>query len=210
MVQHRTDSIKIKSQNGDTKQKMHSGGRREKRPPKRISKSYLHNSGLYYLERFSASKNHFITVMTRKVRRSCMYHEDQDFEECVTLVRELADRFEGSGLLNDDLYTDGLVNSLRRRGLSRQAIIHKMRHKGISAEKTVKALESLDETNYETQADAEKQAALKLAKKKKLGPYNIRDEVDIKKALGVFARAGFSYEVAKSVLDMTEDDIPFY
>lgn len=210
MVQHRTDGIKIKSQNGDRKQKTHFGKKHGRRPPKRISKTYLHNSGLYYLERFAASKSHFITVMTRKVKRSCMHHEDQDYDECIALVREVADRFEETGLLNDELYTSGQVNSMRRRGMSRQAIINKMRHKGIEPEKTICALENLDQDMCENEGDAEKNAALKLAKKRKLGPYRIHDDVDIKKALGVFARAGFSYDVAKSVLDMDEDELPLY
>ncbi len=176
----------------------------KKRTPKKISKSYLHNYALYYLERFSASKKHFIFIMKQKVKRSCQYHSDQDYNECIKMVLELADKFESSGLLNDDLYTYNLVLSLRRKGMSRNAIINKAYVKGINREKTVKILDKLDNDSYENQQEAEIEAALKFAKKKRIGPYFNGDKQDIKRSLGILARAGFSYETAKNILDMDD------
>ncbi len=194
-----------KSDQSNIKQKRNAYDKSEKKPPKKISESYLHNSALYYLERFSASKKHFIFVMQRKVRRSCMYHADQDYDKCADMVVALADKFEASGLLDDKLYTNGLVTSLRRKGLSRSAIINKMNIKGISRENTLIALENLDNDLCETPQEAEEKAALKLAKKKRLGPYFTGEEQNIKRSLGIFARAGFSYQIAKSILNMDKD-----
>lgn len=89
----------------------------QKKRPRKITETYLHNSGLFYLERFAASKAHFKVVMTRKVKRSCLYHVDQNYETCVEMVDALADRFEELGLINDAIYTRGCVESFRRRGL---------------------------------------------------------------------------------------------
>ena len=175
--------------------------------PRKISESYLHNSGLYYLERFAASKKHFKFVMKRKCRRSCMHHENQDYDICADMVDALADKFEKSGLLDDDLYTNGLVTSLRRKGLSRSAIINKMRVKGIETDRTMDALNKLDNDNNENSDDAEKKAALRLARKKKIGPYFIGEEQNIKKSLGIFARAGFSYQIAQTILNIDIDEI---
>ncbi len=175
--------------------------------PKKISESYLHNSGLYYLERFSASKKHFKFVMKRKCKRSCMHHETQDYDTCADMVDTLADRFEKSGLLDDNLYTNGLVTSLRRKGLSRSAIINKMRVKGIETDKTMDALNKLDNDNNENLDDAEKKAAFKLAKKKRIGPYFTGEEQNIKKSLGIFARAGFSYQIAQTILSLDINEI---
>ncbi len=199
MPNHKSDQAKIKQKNSPYE-------KREKRPPKKISESYLHNSALYYLERFSASKKHFKTVMLRKVRRSCMHHSEQDYDECAIMVKALADKFEKSGLLDDETYTNGLVSSLRRKGLSRSAIINKMYAKGISQEKTIAALEKLDNELCETPDEAERHAALKLARKKRIGPYFTGEEQDIKRSLGMFARAGFSYQIAKHVLNLEIDD----
>ncbi len=141
-----------------------------------------------------------------------MHHTEQDYDECVKMVEELADKFEKSGLLNDDLYTSGVVNSLRRRGLSRNAVLNKMQMKGIDRDKALAELQSLDEQNHDDERSAEKTAALKLARKKKLGPYfrGNHEDQDIKKALGVFARAGFPYDISRSVLEMTEDDLEMF
>ncbi len=183
---------------------------RKPKTPKKITPTYLHNSGLYYLERFSASKKHFITVMSRKAKRSCMHHTDQNYDECIQMVHELADKFEKVGLLNDDLYTNGLVNSLRRKGKSEKAIISKMHVKGIDPEKTVNALKALDNDLFETPQEAELYAAMKLARKKRIGPFFQGDEENVQKSLGVFARAGFSYDISKQVIDMDDDRFEEY
>ncbi len=207
MSQHKSDQIKIKQQKGKAKNNKSGYEKREKRPPKKISESYLHNSGLYYLERFAASKKHFIFVMTRKVKRSCMHHTEQNYDECVSMVRNLADKFERTGLLDDTLYTNGLVASLRRKGKSRSAIVNKMRIKGIDQDRTLEALDSLDNDQHNGSQQAEEEAALKLAKKKKIGPFFIGEDENLQKSLGVFARAGFSYQVSRKVLEMTEEEI---
>ena len=174
----------------------------EKKPPKKITKTYLHNSGLYYLERFAARKNHFRTVMGRKVRRSCNYHKDQDYEECLKLVDELADQFESSGLLDDTAYLRGMITSLRRRGLSRKAIIAKLLAKGLSSGQITAALQTHDEEEYPGGMNVELLAAIKQARKKRLGPFDILQKHEHEKSLATMARAGFSYDIASKVLEM--------
>ncbi len=190
----------------NSKNKPEKGNIGRKKIPKKITPTYLHNSGLYYLERFAASKAHFKEVMLRKVKRSCMHHKDQDYESCAKMVDDLADKFEACGLLNDEVYAKAIASSMRRKGLSRRAIQVKMHHKGILSEQSQKTLEKIDLLSHETFENAEFAAALKLASKKKIGPYHVgKKEQDTKKALGIFARAGFSYDIAKQVLDLESD-----
>jgi len=206
MSYHKADNAKNKSENANIGHKsgsFHGNGR--KKTPKKISPTYLHNSGLYYLERFAASKAHFKDVMIRKVKRSCMHHKEQDYDACVKMVGELADKFENCGLLNDEIYANALVSTMRRKGLSRRAIQIKMRGKGIALDQASQALEKLDIHSYETREDAEFSAALTLARKKKIGPYFIGDEQNEQKSLGILARAGFSYDVARRILDICPD-----
>ncbi len=177
-------------------------GTRGKKTPKKINPRYLHNSGLYYLERFAASKAHFKEVMCRKAKRSCMHHKEQDYDACAKMVNELADKFEACGLLNDEVYANAIAASMRRKGLSRRAAQMKMRNKGIDFDQATQVLDKLDAQSYETQEDAELAAALKLARKKKIGPYSVVKEQDTQKALGVLARAGFSYDIARRIIDM--------
>ncbi len=193
MPHNKSDKTKIKPQ---------------KKVPRKINETYLHNSGLYYLERFAASKYHFITVMSRKAKRSCLYHTDQNYDECVEMVLAIADKFEKVGLLDDHVYTTSRVSSLRRKGLSKSMIVQKMRVKGINKEQTLNALSKLDSENHHDSYQAEKAAALRLAKKRKIGPYytDPSKEQDVQKSLGKLARAGFSYDVARTVLDYTLED----
>ncbi|MBI1301793.1 MAG: RecX family transcriptional regulator [Alphaproteobacteria bacterium] len=193
MQHHKSDQVKIKTQ-------------KNKRTPKKISETYLHNSGLYYLERFAASKKHFIKVMGRKVKRSCMHHTNQNYEDCMSIVRTVADKFEKSGLLNDGLLKEGLVRSLRRKGTSKRGILNKLQQKGLDQTTICTTVEKHDEEHHECSQEAEKMAALKLAKKKKMGPYFVGEDENIKKSLGTLARAGFSYDIARMVLEMEQKE----
>lgn len=215
MSYHKSVPAKIKSQSimNQSAHPDQKGKKAKKSAPKKITTTYLHNAGLYYLERFACSKQHFINVMIRKVKKSCAAHVDQDFEACRQMVTDLADRFEESGLLNDTLYTQGVVASMRRKGASTSAITQKLKSKGIENSKEV--LGEYDQAEHVTSRDAEFSAALVFAQKKKIGPYfisgareqNISQHAQNKKWLSAFARAGFSYEISSKVITMNRSDI---
>lgn len=182
--------------------------RAAKKIPKKITETYLHNSGLYYLQRFSASTAHFKSVMMRKVKKSCMAHPDQDFEACRAMVDALATRFEGSGLLNDAVYARGVADSLRRRGRSRKAITAKMTERGLRKDQIETALESLRDESGVSDSEAELAAALKFARRKRIGPFRAgeQDPALLRKDLAALARAGFSYDTARKALDYDGDE----
>lgn len=194
-----------------TNDKNHPAKKKKRRttpkPPKKISPTYLHNSGLYYLERFASSSENFRAVMMRKVKKSCMYHKEQSYEECEAMVAELVDKFRSSGLLDDQLYTRGVVTSLRRSGKSRRAIMMKLKSKGLDSDLINQTLSAHDEDIAGSDARAEFTAALTHARKKRLGPF-MRPDRDIphEKALASMARAGFNYDMCKKVLEMSTED----
>lgn len=175
--------------------------------PKEITETYLHNSGLYYLQRFAASTGHFRTVMQRKIDRSCHHHPDQNRADCIAMLDRLIQKFQDIGLLNDDGYLRGMVNSLRQRGLSERAIIMRLQNRGLPENKIREALLTFNRENGKSAEETELSAALRLAKKKRLGPYARDAEPNTEKTIAAFARAGFSYGVAKRVLDMDPDSI---
>lgn len=171
----------------------------QKKTPKKLSERYLRNSGEYYLNRFPASSKHFQTVMTRKIDRSMREHPDQDRDQWVTHVRDtLVPYFEKLGFLNDTLFSQGLFQSLKRRGLSRSEINRRMTLKGIDRE-TIQTLllDSNDGVNDST-------SVLIFAKKKKIGKFRTvqtDDPTEKRKDLGKLARAGFSYDAAMRVFE---------
>src|SRR5262249_37236019 len=87
--------------------------RRARKAPKKITESYLHNSGLHYVQRFSTGTENFRRVMMRKVDRSCRHHKDQSREHCAAMVEALIEKFARAGLLNDADYTRATVATLR-------------------------------------------------------------------------------------------------
>ncbi|MGB4057568.1 MAG: RecX family transcriptional regulator, partial [Alphaproteobacteria bacterium] len=116
----------------------------EKKKAKKITADYLHNSGLYYLQRFAASREQFRAVMLRKIKRSCLHHPEQAFEPCQEMLDTLIKKFIDSGLLNDDLYTQGAVASLRRQGKSKKAIATKLIIRGVSGDLISKKIGEYD------------------------------------------------------------------
>ncbi|MCI5060484.1 MAG: recombination regulator RecX [Alphaproteobacteria bacterium] len=172
------------------------------RPPKKISGKYLHNSGLAYLQRFPASTHHFKQVMMRKIKRSCAHHTDQKMEECVKLLDDTVKNFKRLGFLDDEAYLRGMVNSLRRRGQSSRAIQAKLTQKGFTQEQILKALQAYDDENE----SGEIVFALLLARKKKIGPFDETEKYTPDKALAILARAGYSYDIAKKVLEFSKEE----
>ncbi len=178
--------------------------KRKKKVPKRITPDYLHNAGLAYLQRFPASTAHFKTVMGRKIKRSCAFHTDLEEQTCLEMLEPVIVNFQRLGLLDDQAYIRGIVTSLRRRGLSAQAITARLLSKGIPAETAMTAVRAYDQSEYEGE-NGELIAALRLARRKKLGPYKTREK-DEQKELATIARAGFSYEIARNILSMTVEE----
>lgn len=178
--------------------------KRGKKPPKKITEKYLYNSGLAYLQRFPASTPHFRRVMGRKIDRSCNYHKEQNKEDCLTLLDSTIAQFERMGLLNDEAYVAGMINSLRRRGLSRQAILAKMGTKGILQERVLEALRGHDEQSGV--ADADLAAAVLLARRKRLGPFRREESFDRNKELAALARAGFGFDIAQKALGIGREE----
>ncbi len=175
------------------------------RNPRKITETYLHNAGLYYLQRFAASSAHFKTVMTRKIDRSCTFHKDQNRDDCIALLEKLIIKFEDVKLLDDEVYTRGVVHSQRRRGLSSRMIQTRLQAKGLEQSVIKKALQDHAE---HLENDAELVAALRLARRKRIGPYLRKEPVEnqFQKSLGIMARAGFSYNIARQALEMDQEE----
>lgn len=184
----------------------------KKRSPRKITPRYLENAALYYLQRYATSAGNLRRVLTRKVDRSCQFHETAP-DEFYPLIDALILRYEKSGLLNDTVYAEGRVASLRRQGKSSSAITGKLRTKGLAAEVIQTALDSIDGERPDTDTPADLTAALKLARKRKIGRFNPAPEADPllrrkqqTREMGIMARGGFSFDIARQALDFDPED----
>lgn len=164
---------------------------------KKITLSYLENSGAYYLQRFAASQAQFRRVMDRKIKLSCRDHPDQDYESCTALLDQVIQKFSELSYLNDQAYTNGLVYSLTQRGFSRKRIELELGKKGIPRELAAELLPDYD-------PDHERAKALRYARRKKIGPFSTREN-DQQRSLAALARGGFSYELSSDILAMPRE-----
>ncbi len=172
--------------------------KRGKRPPKKITERYLHNAGLAYLQRFAASSGHFRTVMMRKIDRSCRHHTDQDRTQCIETLESLIEKFLHAGLLDDEAYTRGMVHSLRRRGLPARLITAKLQQKNVPS--------GLIKSALEENGDSDLLAAVRFARRKKLGPYDHDNKKPYDKSLAAMGRSGFGYDIARKTLEMSPEE----
>lgn len=125
------------------------------------------------------------------------------------MVRKLTAQLQDAGYLNDDAYTRGMVTSLRRSGKARSIIVQKLKMKGIAEDAILEQLNAIDEI-YDglDPREADFQAALKTARKKRIGPFATKEE-DFEKSLAKLARAGFSYDICKQVMEWEEEALAF-
>jgi len=74
-----------------------------RKSPKKISKKYLENAALYYLQRYASSTENLRRVLMRKVKRSCAFHQ-VPAEDFAPMVDELITRYISVGLINDMIF----------------------------------------------------------------------------------------------------------
>ncbi len=176
--------------------------------PRRIDAAYLERAGLFYLERFAASSDSLRRVLSRKVERAARETGD-DPAVGLALIEPLIVRFLELGFLDDKRYAENKVQTLFRRGASQKNIRLTLRQKGVDADVTDAALVALrDEAGTE---NMDMQAAVRLARRRRLGPFRQDDEIRLKKRssdMAALARAGFSSDIARRVvLALSIDDL---
>lgn len=173
----------------------------QKRPAKKITKVRLKNIGLYYLERFETSVDNLRQVLMKRVNEYAFQNPGYDKSEAVAWIEELLADFERYGYLNDNRYAELKVRDYLSAGKSARYIKGKLLQKGISE---AVAEQILAEQDYNPE-----ELALKLLKKKKIGPYRESEEARKEyrqKDLAVLVRAGFDYAVAQKVLGTVFDE----
>lgn len=171
--------------------------RREKKPPKPITESYLRNVALWYMERYASSAANLKAVLMRRVRLSSAYH-GSDPAEGAAMVDAVVQRYTEAGILNDRLFAETRVRSLVSRGTSTKMIRRKLMEKGVSSDDIDAALgEVLDQENGELAS------AARYARRRRIGPYRLPEkrEDNRDRDMAALARQGFGFGIAAKVVD---------
>lgn len=173
--------------------------------PRKITEKSLRNIALYYLQRYASSRENLKRVLMRRVLRSAQIHEI-DMDEASGWVDALVEQLASSGMVNDLTYAEGRMRALFRRGVSPNGIRQRLQQKGVEGD----AIEQVMNTLYAANYDPNLKAAIKLAKRRRLGPYRLAEKRQERqdKDLAALARAGFDYQTAQKVIRAeTTDDL---
>ena len=122
---------------------------------------------------------------------------------------ELIKHLEKHELVSDKFYANSKARKFYNRGYSLNKIRYSLIKKGIS-EKYVQG--SISKIKSE-QSDPDFFSALKICKKKRIGPARIESNRKLfyKKDISFLARSGFSYDISKKILDLPKSEfIKFY
>lgn len=165
--------------------------------PSKITPSYLENAALHYLERFASSSANLRRVLLRKVDRS-VAHWGGERADHVGQVDAAIEKLSRLGYLDDAAYAEAKVRALHRAGKGSRTIRATLAAKGVGGELTAAALDQLAEDVPEPDLAA----AIRLAKKRRLGPFRRDGRDDMRnKDLAALARAGFGFDICRRVIE---------
>ncbi len=166
---------------------------------KEITEKRLHNITLYYLTRFDASAGKVRAMLKRRLMKAKMAGMEIPSDAAQWIENVVSDMCR-LGYLNDSRYAENKLRILVHQGKSIQFMTLKLKEDGVDAD-TIHAL-------LRDASVSDLEQARHLVARKKLGPYRFPEQQQIcyQKDLATLARAGFSYETARSALSSFEED----
>ncbi len=172
-----------------------------KKMPKKITPQRLKNIALYYLKRFETSEANLRAVLKRRIDDYAYHDKDFNRAEAYEWMDALVADFVRLKYVDDARFAEMRVRGYLSLGKSPRYILGKLKEKGVDEHLAVRLLDEQEFDPFES--------AVKLARKKKIGPFCADEDLRRErrsKDLAVLIRAGFDYDVAMRVLEMEEID----
>lgn len=187
----------------------------------------LREVALAYLARCATTEQGLRRVLERRLRRwatQAVRHglEERTAQETVMSLRDgveaVVKAMLALGAVNDPAFARSRAARLAREGRSRKAVAVHLCQRGVGRETVREALsDSLGAAGQHVARDAELAAALVLARKRRIGPFQRMtprqedgcepDRLRVRlRSLGILARNGFSNDVAQAALDMDPEE----
>ena len=155
------------------------------------NKEKLLKYAIYYLSKYSSSKKNLEYILKKKIRR--LSDEKKIRFHLYNEIQIIIEKLEKLNLINDQVFVESKIQSLQYQAKSKNYIKQYLLQKGIDKQ----LIEDQISLFYENNKNLEKENALKFAKKRNL----LDSDQDYQKKLSKMARAGFSYDIAKEVLN---------
>ena len=178
-----------------------------KRPARPITAKYLQNAATFYLERYPSTAEGLRRVLNRRVARAKMA-EAPIMENVEQAIAGIVAKFVAAGVIDDKAFAQTKARALHRRGTSTRLTRRKLQIAGVDGDTLDQAMLGLDRELDTNPGQREWRAAAVLARRRRLGPYRpAKDRKDNRaRDLAAMARAGFTYDVAKKVIDAPSPD----
>ena len=175
---------------------------RNKRKTLQSTVDEIRNFALSYVDKYAPSKQQLRTYLLKKyLKLSVPNIKKQDVTNLIDVV--LSD-LEKSKFINDKFYSESKAKSMIRRGSSINKIRNYLIGKGVKDQFIKDTVNKINENN----SDQDFFSAIKICKKKRIGPARTEDNRPLfyKKDISLLARNGFDFEISKKVMDLQKDD----
>ena len=175
---------------------------RNRKKTLKVTVEEMRNFAFAYVEKYAPSKQQLKTYLLKKYLNTSLPNvKKQDVTNLIDIV--LSD-LEKSKFINDKFYSESKAKSMIQRGSSINKIRNYLFGKGIDNEFIKETVEKINEKN----SDQDFFSAIKLCKKKRIGPARTEDNRTLfyKKDISLLARNGFDFEISKKVMDIEKDD----
>ena len=171
---------------------------KNKKKTLKITVEEMRNFSLSYVEKYSPSRQQIKTYLLKKyLKQSISSVKKQDIIDLIDVV--LSD-LEKTKFISDRFYSDSKAKNLIQRGTSINKIRNYLISKGIQDKYIKETINKINENNE----DQDFFSAIKICKKKRIGPSRTEDNrlLFYKKDISLLARYGFNFESSKKVMDL--------
>ena len=162
----------------------------------------MRNFAFAYIEKYAPSKQQLkIYLLKKYLKSSNPSVKKKDITDLIDLVTE---DLEKTKFISDKFYSDSKAKNLIQRGSSINKIRNYLISKGIKDKYIKETISKIREKNE----DQDFFSAIKICKKKRIGPARDQDNRSLfyKKDISILARSGFDFETSKKVLEIVKDD----
>ena len=175
---------------------------RNRKKTLQVTVEEMRNFSFAYVEKYAPSKQQLKTYLMKKyMKLSSTDVRKKDVNKLIDIV--LSD-LEKNKFINDQFYSESKAQSMIRRGNSINKIRNYLMGKGIHDEFIKGTVEKIKEEN----SDQDFFSAIKICKKKRIGPARTEDNRTLfyKKDISLLARNGFDFQTSRKVMDMEKDE----
>ena len=175
---------------------------RNKKKTLQVTVEEMRSFAFTYIEKYAPSKQQLKTYLLKKYLKTSAPNIKK--KDVIDLIDVVLSDLEKSRFINDKFYSESKAKSMIQRGSSINKIRNYLLGKGINSEFIKETVDKINDEN----SDQDFFSAIKLCKKKRIGPARAEDNRTLfyKKDISLLARNGFDFETSKKVMDIDKNE----